>query len=1140
MPRALRETVLAASIVAALAGLGRGEDPAAFVRPRGPAFGQNRYATRIEGVDGVPDVDDYVTGLRKGETLSVMVAAARHSPLRPKLVLLDPAGNDATPPLKTSRVGTFAAFRSFVIPETGRWTVRISGGSTEGDYTASFAVKPTRPVVLRRQHLGNDQPQFKVHSFPGLDGALLDFRLVWTDRSNAVELRSLADPAGAEVLAPGGKKAIETVATDLKKRSLSLAHLPLHEGDGDYSVRVRTPQGASTYDVTFAVTPQGRPQNRRVVTLDPDEPFLEPVTQPIHGRPGFVLRLDGRHFSASPAPRVFFGDEEGGVVSAAPDGTHVDVTVPQGVPGTAVSVAVVNPDGQAAVRGAYFRYLQPIRVTDLLDDAGAPARSGSTRGGRSLRLRGEFLEQGQVVRFGAAVAAVTSVVDANEMIVTTPAAPPGPARVTVTDVFGGVARSEFEFTFKTPPTFDAKPYTPSVAAVGTQVFVTIRGSGFEAADRLSFDGADVPSAFLGPTSRTFTVPALPAGSYAVTLTDSIGTVERGPDFTVKPPPVIVSATIVGGPHAGATGVPVTGGAVVQVDGSDFHATDAVTLGGAAVTILAHTPTRFTFEAPPGSLGAATLAVKDGANQTASLANALRYVGYSDATGARGLRTTSADNFAADRGVVGDLDADGRADDLVIVTSYYYTGTRSELTRVFFGDSTGKLVDRTVTQFPAARSDTSGADDWNASAVAIGDIDRAHGADVVIAGVAPYSSYGAVYKSVRLFLNDGTGSFALDETNSPPSTYLPAVFAADPTGAYFLVYSALFESGSPRAVAIGDLDRDGDPDVVVGRDRYDLRYVGIDPTAVDFTQNPPYVATANVNYLSYFVYGAGTKVFDNDIRHGNGFRDATAAAIPSAGTSLTPVSPCFQVRDLALGDIDLDGDLDIVETWDDPTTVSAYGSYVGSNVDTPRVATRVLRNGGAGTFTDVTSTWMPAGVSPEFWQADRLALADLDGDLDLDLVIMHGTSTDDFLPGAPSFTSSALRILRNDGTHFANVTSTALPALPASGDNFRGAALAVRDVDGDGFADILVGTTESLADAGGSPQRSTRLLRGGPGLVFTLDSAFLPGVQSDTGEAGDILLGDLAGTSDPTPILLTVAAPAQSPSGERLRVLEWHR
>ena len=53
-------------------------------------------------------------------------------------------------------------------------------------------------------------------------------------------------------------------------------------------------------------------------------------------------------------------------------------------------------------------------------------------------------------------------------------------------------------------------------------------------------------------------------------------------------------------------------------------------------------------------------------------------------------------------------------------------------------------------------------------------------------------------------------------------------AQDQTGAYFVVYSTVFEAGYPTSVAVGDLDHDGAAEIVVGRDRYELRYVGIDP------------------------------------------------------------------------------------------------------------------------------------------------------------------------------------------------------------------------------------------------------------------------------------------------------------------------
>src|SRR5207237_3871894 len=143
----------------------------------------------------------------------------------------------------------------------------------------------------------------------------------------------------------------------------------------------------------------------------------------------------------------------------------------------------------------------PSKAPNLTDDNGVQVRAASTRGGRRGHVKGENFEAGQTVSFGDAVAAGATLVSPTEFLVTTPATHPGTVPVVVTDVYGGVAASEFLVRFKAPPTFGPIPYVPSVAAVNTQVDVVINGLNFQSNDQLAFDGSPVASTYLGAQSR---------------------------------------------------------------------------------------------------------------------------------------------------------------------------------------------------------------------------------------------------------------------------------------------------------------------------------------------------------------------------------------------------------------------------------------------------------------------------------------------------------------------------------------------------------------------------------------------------------------------------------------------------------------
>jgi hypothetical protein len=497
-------------------------------------------------------------------------------------------------------------------------------------------------------------------------------------------------------------------------------------------------------------------------------------------------------------------------------------------------------------------------------------------------------------------------------------------------------------------------------------------------------------------------------------------------------------------------------------------------------------------------------------------------------------SSSVDNFIALRGAVGDLDNDGSADDVVITDIYGGSlGTQTVYTRILFGQS-GTLADVTSTNFPAV---SSSGDDYRAYAVAIGDLDGDSDQDIAIAGNPQYvynSSTGQSYTlEVRAFSNNGSGTFT-------PSAYSPRRRTTDVTcydafGARYTVFRPLNSPGVATALAIGDLDGDGNVEIVMATDFYRWGSVYINPSYVSFTPGNYYDAFASSHYTSNSTtyYSSGTRIFEN--RGSYGFEDVSFPRLPLAGT-IPSFLPDFVARDVKLGDIDGDpaGSLDMVVTWNNPYTTTPSGQYY--NNDIARNCTRVLINDSHGFFSDQTSTWMPAVSSPEFWQGHRLELADLDGDGKKDLVLLYAIT----LGGGTSSTPS-LRILHNTGSSFSNVTSTALPSLPLAGtadDNLRGNALAIRDVDGDGNLDILVGTTETLLDSSGNQIRSTRLLLGDGAMHFRISNAFLPPASVDTGETTDLLIGDLAGNPQPSLILLSENVPGTSTNGERLRVFDW--
>lgn len=333
----------------------------------------------------------------------------------------------------------------------------------------------------------------------------------------------------------------------------------------------------------------------------------------------------------------------------------------------------------------------------------------------------------------------------------------------------------------------------------------------------------------------------------------------------------------------------------------------------------------------------------------------------------------------------DIDGDGDRDLHVATGSQFTVGGQDRLYR---NDGRGVFTDITAGNLPS--------DDRRTEAALFVDVDGDGDVDLVH-GNTPFT--GASGQN-RLFLNDGSGAFT-DVT----ATHLPA------------------DQDYTSSLAAGDVDADGDVDLVIGNSPLTIQSVG------------------NRLYLN-----DGTGVFT----------DATTGRLPT-----TPQFP----RRMALADLDGDGDLDL-------TVCNLGGS---SDV-------RLYANDGSGTFSDQTAT----RLVPALLEFADLALADCDGDGDVDLVAVT--------PGV-----QRNRFYRNNGNGvFLDAT---LPTFNARGDEL----LELGDIDGDGDIDVVVSNW-----LGGETQL---MLNDGTGGFTPAPAGSLPTLHGLIGGFGGLALADVDSDTD---------------------------
>jgi len=318
----------------------------------------------------------------------------------------------------------------------------------------------------------------------------------------------------------------------------------------------------------------------------------------------------------------------------------------------------------------------------------------------------------------------------------------------------------------------------------------------------------------------------------------------------------------------------------------------------------------------------------------------------------------------------------------------------------------------------------------------------------------------------LLLNDGAGRFANGSARLPSAVHdsedvgfadfdgdgdldVVVVSEDDATNElYFNDGSANFTdeggrlpvTGISNAVVVADVSGDGAPDILIGNNGQNT--ILINDGAGNFVEETASRLPTRFDITQDLELGDVDGDGDLDLLVGNEDRNRllinTGVGVYADESDRIPErSGTEETREADLGDVDGDGDLDIL--------FANVRAFIPSSSE----QNRVLINDGAGNFTDETASRLPSFLDRSF-DGD---FVDVDGDGDLDIV-----TTDAGAGGV----ARPFRVFLNDGSGSFELAAPG-EVLPTSAIG-AGFDIEFADFDGDGLRDLYLasrGTNDRL-------------------------------------------------------------------------------
>jgi hypothetical protein len=281
------------------------------------------------------------------------------------------------------------------------------------------------------------------------------------------------------------------------------------------SIQAVSPAGTGAQDVTVT-TPSGSNDKGPQFTFEdaPVVDFLDPPSGPpaggtkvvIHGE-NFVGALEVVWAKTVFQPKAFVVNDRG---------TTITLTSPKGSVGR-VDVKVVTTSGTSTA--SPFTYQDAPKVTSV-----AP-RSGSTKGGTKVLVKGQNFVGATGVTFGGKAGTSLDVTSGSELTVVAPAGS-GTVDVQVTTSSGTSAKVTADhFTYQGVPVVKSVSPSSGVLAGGTKV--TIKGTGFLDAVAVKFGNTAATGVKVVSSTEITAISPAGTGTVHVTVTTAVGTSAKG-------------------------------------------------------------------------------------------------------------------------------------------------------------------------------------------------------------------------------------------------------------------------------------------------------------------------------------------------------------------------------------------------------------------------------------------------------------------------------------------------------------------------------------------------------------------------------------------------------------------------------------